>query len=411
MVSSVTVTGAHNTPITLSFDATANSALAQQIAARINSQLAAGKLTEAYDTSGPPASPKHGTTGVYVQGSSTFAVLPGTYTADLVTKTGQAIVFGSGAKDEMILSSIKTDLTFIGLSGAGTVVAGGGNDRVLTSGSGSWSINTADGNDFIAAMGSGNDTVSAGGGHNAIILGSGKDMVISNGDDTVTAGTGAETIDASGSHSIFVQGEKSDLLFFGGQNGATIVGGQGSDTYFGASGNVGKQLVIGGSEGHNVLIAGNGPATLVGGGTGDQLFAMGDAKQVLIAGSGAETLSGIASSGNTTLIGGSGHDLLIGGTGKDTFRAGSGQETIQAGYGKNLFEFVKQAGESDSKTLVTGIFDPKDIKIDLDGYGPHEVAYALSHQTAHNGSVTVSLTDGTKVTFQDVTSLKASNFS
>src|SRR6185437_653935 len=246
MVSSVTISGSNHTPITLSFDSTANSVLAQQIATRINAQIAAGTLTTAFDTDGPPVPPPHGSAGAYVQTSSAFVVLPGSYTTDLITAPGQVVVFGSGANNEMILSSIDTSLTFIAASGSGSVVAGGGNDRILTAGKGSWSLNTADGNDVILATGSGNDTVGAGGGHNSILLGSGNDVVISTGDDTVIGGSGAETIDANRSHSILVEGGNSDLFFVGGLSGATIVGGQGSDTYFGANGgSAGPQLIEG----------------------------------------------------------------------------------------------------------------------------------------------------------------------
>ena len=54
------------------------------------------------------------------------AILPPGYTADIITKPGSALVFGSGASNETILSSAETDLTFLATSGSGTVVAGGG---------------------------------------------------------------------------------------------------------------------------------------------------------------------------------------------------------------------------------------------------------------------------------------------
>ncbi len=405
------LSGSNHTPITLSFDSTANSVLAQQIATRINAQIAAGTLVTEFDTSGPPVPPPLGKSGAFVQTSSSFVVLPTSFTTDLITTPGQVVVFGSGANNEMILSSIDTSLTFIAASGSGTVVAGGGNDRILTAGNGAWSLNTADGNDFIVATNRGNDTVSAGGGHNSILLGSGNDVILSTGDDTVIGGSGAETIDATGSHSIVVEAENSNLFFVGGLGGATILGGQGSDTYFGANGgSSGPQLIEGGSGGNNLLIAGDGAATLVGGGKGDQLMAFGDSGQLLIAGKGDETLSAAASAGNVTLIGGSGKDLLIGGLGNDTFVGGSGQSTIQAGLGQNLFAFVNQGHDDAGSTLVTGILDPSSIKIDLQGYATNEVNFALAHQTVKHGSVTVSLTDGTKITFQDVTALHSSNF-
>ncbi|MEA2774436.1 MAG: hypothetical protein QOD93_7398, partial [Acetobacteraceae bacterium] len=44
------------------------------------------------------------------------------------------------------------------------------------------------------------------------------------------------------------------------------------------------------------------------------------------------------------------------------------------------------------------------------GYGPGAIDQALATQTVTQGSVTIGLTDGTKITFQDVTSLNRNNF-
>jgi Ca2+-binding RTX toxin-like protein len=241
------------------------------------------------------------------------------------------------------------------------------------------------------------------------MLGSGNDVVISTGFDTIQGGSGAETVDASGAQSDFVQGLNSHLLFVGGSGGATILGGTGSDTYFGSAGrHVGSQLIEGGSAGNNFLFAGNGAATLVGGGDQDQLYAYGSNDQLLIAGSGNETLSAALSTGNDTLQAGSGHDLLIGGAGADTFIGGSGQSTVTAGFGSQTFDFINHA--AGGTELVQGIFDPTSIQIHLTGYGDGAIHQALAGQTVTNGSVTIGLTDGTKITFQDVTSLSRSNF-
>ena len=147
---------------------------------------------------------------------------------------------------------------------------------------------------------------------------------------------------------------------------------------------------------------------MIGGGNNDQLFAYGSVDQSLIAASGNETLSAALSTGGDTLKAGSGHDLLIGGAGADTFVGGSGHSTVTAGSGGQVFEFINH--EAGGTELVQGIFDPASIQIDLQGYGHDAINRALAGQTVTNGSVTISLTDGTKVTFDDVTSLNRSNF-
>lgn len=409
MVSSVTITGSSHQAINLGFDTKSNFVLAEEIAARINAGIQAGTIVTEYDTNGTPPTLPAGVSGAMVQTESGLVIMPQGYTIDLVTKPGPAVVFGSGAADETILSNVNTDLTFLASSGSGTVVAGGGDNRVSVGGSGSWSLHTGGGNDIIAALGAVNATIGAGGGHNAILLGSGNDLILSTGDDTIQGGSGTETVDASGGHRDFVQGGDSRLVFVGGAGGATILGGTGSDTYFGSAHHTRAQLIEGGSGGNNFLFAGNGAATLVGGGDNDQLFAYGQHDQLLIAGSGNETLSAAFSVGNTTVQAGSGKDLLIGGGGSDTFVGGSGAATVQAGFGKQVFEFINQA--AGGSEVVQGIFDPSSIKIDLVGYGATGVADALASQTTSNGSVTIGLTDGTKITFDDVTSLTRSNFS
>jgi Ca2+-binding RTX toxin-like protein len=408
MVSAVTIQGSSNNTVSLGFDSKSNFALAEEIAARISAGVQAGSILTATDTSGPPPMLPAGVSGAVIQTQSGLVVLPPGYTTDLVTKAGSAVVFGSGAAGQTILSDAKTDLTFVAAAGSGTVVAGGGDNRLSVSGAGSWSLYTGGGNDIIAALGAVNATIGAGGGDNAILLGYSHDLVISTGDDTIAGGSGSATIDAAGAHSDFVQGNNSRLLFVGGSGGATILGGTGSDTYFGSARHTGKQLIAGGSAGNNLLFAGDGAATLIGGGNNDQLFAYGGKDQLLIAGSGNETLSAAFSAGNDTLHAASGKDLLIGGTGSDTFIGGSGQTTVQAGLGKNVFQFINHA--AGGTELVQGIFDPASIKIDLEGYGHNEIDQALASQTVTGGSVTIGLADGTKVTFQDVTKLDRSNF-
>jgi Ca2+-binding RTX toxin-like protein len=408
LASTVTIHGSNNVAIPLTFDATSNVALAQQIATFLNSEIAAGKLVTSSDAA-PPL--PRGVSGAYVQATTEVVKLPPGYTTDLVTKPGPAIVLGSGKADPTILSDEHTSLTFVASAGSGTVVAGGGDNRLAISGSAAdnWSLNTGSGNDVILALGAVNATIAPGGGKNAIQLGSGHDLVISAGRDSIAGGSGQSTIDASNATSDFVQGEKSDLLFIGGSGGATILGGTGSDTYFGsAAGPVGEQLIKGGSAGSNLLFAGDGAATLVGGGNNDQLFAYGSANQVLNAGSGNETLSAAFSSGNDTLAPGLSNGQLIGGTGSDTFLGGGGNATITAGSGRDVYAFINhQAGGND---VVQGVFDPTAIQIHLQGYDPSAIHNALASQRTSNGSVTIGLEDGTKITFQDVSSLNRSNF-
>ncbi len=188
---------------------------------------------------------------------------------------------------------------------------------------------------------------------------------------------------------------------------ATVFGGTGSDTVYGGTGN---DLFEGGTKGNNLLNAGIGRATLFGGGGGDQLYAAGKKPQELHAGSGNETLTGVFASGKDSFYGGSGSDQIFGGQKKNTFVAGTGTASVTASPGaKNLFEFMKTVGGGTE--LVQGLTQASQVHIKLAGYGPNEVKYALEHQTTTNGSVTITLTDNTKVTFLNIASLSDRNFS
>ena len=291
MSASVTVQGSDHRSVSLTFDTSANFALAQQIAAALNAGIAAGKVVTAFDSDGPfPVLPTS-VSGAVVQTQAGLVTLPTGYTTDLVTKPGSAVVFGNGAAGQTILSDVLTNLTFIDTGGSGTVVAGGGNNRLIISagaapagapsvgggaagggpthdnvdakanaghgarndndddreghdgrgddgndhggnhhggdddgdddhgginngpggtpggGAQNWSLFTGNGNDLIFVTGAVNATVGAGGGQNGIQLGSGQNLVISTGDDSIAGGSGATTIDATGAHSDFVQAE------------------------------------------------------------------------------------------------------------------------------------------------------------------------------------------------------------
>jgi Ca2+-binding RTX toxin-like protein len=403
----VTVPGANHSTVSLSYDLDSNALLARYIAGVIKTGLAGGTIDAFDNKSGSPPSLPPGVTGELVQSHSGSAILPTGYDY-VVDSAKSAEIFGNGDANEAVLVG-KGNLQFFAPGGSGSVIGGGGNDSFVSSptDNGNWLIALGNGNDSIRAFGGGSDTISTGSGHSILQLGSGSDLISTTGSDTILAGSGSETVDAIGAHDV-VYGNASSLFFVAG-GAATIFGGTGSDTVFGSATSKGADLFEGGSAGNNFLQAGNGPATLFGGGNGDQLYAGGDGLQQLHAAGGNETLFGGYASGNDTFYGGSGADQITGGMGTNTFVAGTGTATITASPGStNVFDFMKTMGGG-SET-VTGLTDQSQVHIDLSGYGKNEVKYALAHQATTDGSVTVTLSDNTTVTFQNVGSLSASNF-
>jgi len=401
----VTVPGANQTTVSLTYDSAANAVLAQQVAGAIQSGLAGGTIQAADSKSGPPPSLPPGVTGEFVQSTSGVTLLPPGYTF-LVDSAPTAVVFGSGAPGESILVG-SGNLSFFATGGSGSVVGGGGNNiiNIPSSDPGAWDIALGNGNNVIRALGSGNDTITAGTGHNTIQLGSGSDFITTAGSDTILASGGSETVTATGSDIVF--GNASQLFFVGsGGGGSTVYGGTGSDTVFGGSG---PDLMFGGSAGNNLLQAGAGAATLFGGGSGDQLFAAGSGPQALHAAAGNETLFGGFASGNDTFYGGAGSDQITTGFGNNTVVAGAGAATVAAVGTNNVFDFIH--GQAGGSELVQFLTDASQVHIALTGYGANEAANAVAGQTVGSGGVTITLSDNTTVTFQNVGSLTAGNFS
>jgi Ca2+-binding RTX toxin-like protein len=406
-MTTVTVIGAGGEEIKLQFTSSANAVLAQQLAGQVTAGVKSGALVP-FEYTGDPVVPPAplGTDGEFVQQKPGLAILPADYTA-IVVNTHNSSVFGGGAPNEIVLSG-NDGLTFFTGAGSGTIAAGGGHNLIVepTVGGGNWLITTGNGSDTILAL-SGSNTIAAGAGHNRIFLGSGDNLVNSLGADTISiSGGGSDTINALGHDGDMVFGGTAHFTFVGGAGRSSVLGQSGSETVFGGSGG---GVFVGGGAGNNVIQGGSGAATMVGGGDGDQLFAAGRMGDVLRAGAGNETLSAVLSTGHDQLFAGPGSDSLIAGPGAATLYGGSGSATLTAGAGRDVFAFVK--GEAGGTDLVQGFAGgPDGDKVALVGYGPHAVQDALSTQQHAGGATTLTLPDGTTITFSHVASLNTSNF-
>jgi Ca2+-binding RTX toxin-like protein len=407
MATTITVPGANGTTVSLSYDTLANAALAQRIADALRNGVDNKTILPVDNKFGPPPSLPTGVTGEFIQSVQGVTLLPQGY-MDVVNTAKTGAIYGSGDPNEQVLSGGQGNLTFFATGGSGTVAAGGGNNYVSipTTDAGGWLVATGNGNDTILALGRGNDTISAGGGSNVIQVGAGNTFIGSAGADTILASTGSETItavDAKATDVVF--GNASNVFFVGGA-GATVFGGTGSDTVFGGTG---PNLLFGGSAGNNFLQAGQGPATLYGGGNNDQLYTGGSGPQELHAAGGNATLFGAFSSGNDSFYGGSGTDQVFGNGVDNTFVAGAGAATVTAiASASNLFEFTD--GQAGGTELVGGLTAAAQVHIALTGYGANEAANAVAGQTTNGSSVTITLSDNTKVTFENITHLTSGNF-
>jgi len=379
----VTVIGAGGSTVTVPYTTTQNVAIARQIAANITASVLAGNTVAHQDLTPPlPA----GKTGEFVKTIDGLSVMPAGY-SDVVNVSKNAIIYGSGDNGQQILSGTG-NLTFFSFAGSGTLAGGGGDNSIYIAATdtGSWDINTDVGHNQIVDFGTGASSISPGGGSNLVQLGGGQYTVNSTGNDTVVGGTGAETVGVTGTASDVVVGHSSDLNFINGQGASTVLGQAGSDTIFAG---FGGGLYKGGSAGNNLLQGGFGAATLQAGGNNDTLIAgPGAAPQALFAASGSETLDGSGSSG------------------ADTFYGGSGHATINLGLGTNIVGFID--GSAGGTDIVNSFASGTDT-INLHGYPSGEVSNVVGNQTLSGGNVTISLSDGTQVTFTSLGHLLTSS--
>jgi Ca2+-binding RTX toxin-like protein len=272
--------------------------------------------------------------------------------------------FGSG--NDSMLGSAGND-TMFGDGGDDTMFGGTENDS-MSGGDGNDSLSGDAGNDTVSGD-AGADTLSGGDGADSLWGGDGADS-LSGGlqDDTVTGGAGDDTITGDdGADSL--SGDAGSDSLSGGQGADTIFGGTGGDT---VSGGTENDSIDGGDD--NDSLSGDDGADTLAGGTGvDTLFG----------GTGADQLSG--GSGADSLDGGSGADRLDGGSEADTLRGGDDQDTLVAGSGDLL-----DGGEGGADADVASVAD----------------VLRVTYGGGNNESGTITFTDNTTATFQNIETLQ-----
>jgi Ca2+-binding RTX toxin-like protein len=138
-----------------------------------------------------------------------------------------------------------------------------------------------------------------------------------------------------------------------------------------------------GGSGRNYLVAGSGNETLNAGGSSSSNWL---------------SVNTTASPGSTALIGGSGSDTLIGAQG--------GSRRMTGGGGDDAFVFFKRAigGAAD----IIADFSAHDA-VYIEGYGSGSAAELQRAATVGPGGLTLTLSDGTTITFSNLTDRSALN--
>jgi Ca2+-binding RTX toxin-like protein len=243
-------------------------------------------------------------------------------------------------------------------------------------------------------------------GANDLLFGSSgsTDVSVSGSHDTIAAGTGPLTVMAS-----------SAAVLFGNTGLLTFVGGAGTSSIVGASG--GSSAVTVGSGGVTFwsgtnsttsIVGGAGQATLLGAANSSMFFSGAGGGLNFAAGAGNETLNASGSLTNNIYGGGldsTGGTTIFGGVGNDTFIAGSGADSFVGGPSEDRFVFFAQATSLNASGAHDYIQDwTSQDGLFLIGYDSTlSASDVINNGTVSNGSLTITLSDHTQITFDNVT--------
>ena len=292
--------------------------------------------------------------------------------------TPTTLTDGSTAANQLILLDAGANANLTVSMGSGMIFASG-NDTVSVSADG-WLVG-ADAGVQVTATGA--DTLFA----------SGAATLNANGNDTVFGGNGA-TVNAGG----------GALIYIGGTSAGTVDGGSGTMTVFGASNQTfnigaGNDTIVGANNslGDTVNATGVGLTTYFGGDNSSVTFTGNNSGNLFIgessAGSG-ETINAAGASGQNAFFAGAGNDSIVGGKGGgNALFAGAGNDTLTGGgAGNNLFGFV---AESTSNHVTVTDWNNTDVLYLGTGV-------SVMNQTVSNGSLSMTLSDNTTITFTGV---------
>ncbi|MGC8476367.1 MAG: beta strand repeat-containing protein [Acetobacteraceae bacterium] len=361
-------------------------------------------------------------------------VLSGTVGGHFVGAGGETVALGGGNNEFLstVSSFVNADYVAAGAgndtivdNNGGTLIGGGGSNLIISgSQAGAVDIISSGNHDTVWAMSS---VVSASSpfsglytgatvqssGSNALIFGNAVEasslLVQDTGtNDTVVAGIGPATVSAGGT-GLLVGSGLGNMLFQGGAGSATVFGHAGANqTIVGGSGHV----LFSDLGGNAAVNGGATQMTVFGGASGDVTFtgASNSGGLVFQALGGNETLNASGSSSGNLIAAGNvlfgslsgGADSLVGGSGNDTFFGGNANATMTGGAGNNVFAFFKFLGTGTD--LITD-FNSNDT-VFASGYGG-SAATLIQNAVTSNGSTSITLSDGTKITFAGMSSSSA----
>ncbi len=319
-------------------------------------------------------------------------------------ESSSTTLYGLSTGHQYTYAAVTSPTKLTGSSAGGdTVLAGGGvtydaggagNRVIFTSGNNVFNGDSVGGD--VITGGAGNDSINTGTGSNTIFAGSGNSHITmsdTSGGDLAVLIAGNSTVSAQGINDVVyastAEGSSTGTIFGGsgllnfvaGANSTalpvTIVGGSGTTDIFA---NSGSDITLENSAGKAFIIAGEGNETL----------------------NGAAATAGFAFFGDTVAADASSiTQTILGGQGPDFFSTGGGNETITAGSGEALFH-VNDLGAGTTITIAD--LSSKDY-FSFGGLSVATEEALFAHDSSvSGGNLKLTLPDGTKVEFLNVTS-------
>ncbi len=266
----------------------------------------------------------------------------------------------------------------------------------------------------------------------SIFLNGGRNVVTDHGfgSSTISGVSGAATVIAANNDVYY--GGAASLLFVGAGTAATVFGGSGNNTVFGNGANT--HIVDSFGTGYNIFVDNGSAATVFGGGTG------------AVFGSSTGSTTMVLGNGNDVFVGGGGSDSIVGGnTNPTVFGSANGATNIMGSHaafeiatgpnevfnasltdgGNNFFTFSSSGnatlvgapnGTQDNFNVVStagGTAHTVTIEnwhtgdgLFLSNYGAADVT--TFDNAINGGASSVTLSDGTTISFQGTHPLHAS---
>ncbi len=298
----------------------------------------------------PTGSSNSGSTGVQVQtelnGANTNTKYSQVFSAiDVTLQNGNENV---QLNDSLVLSALVSagggnDSIQLSTSGSNSATLGNGSDNIQLSAGATNSVTLGNGNDFIELSAGGTNWLTLGNGSDNIQLSAGGTtwVTLGNGNDQITAGNGATTV---------VAGTGTDNVQLGNGNDQVTLGAAGgtrNDNVQLGDGN--DQVTLLNTSGNAQVQTGNGTDTVSGAvGNGNDTVHLGSGNNKVTLGNGNDQVQSQPGTGNNNVVLGTGIDSVNLADGKNTVTvggpAGGGNDNIHLGNGNNAVTLLNSTG-------------------------------------------------------------------